>query len=60
MVECFCNHAFVGVSFFEPHQFHIGEYLQTGENEIKLVLTGNIANKYSDKEIAYGINNNPS
>lgn len=60
MVECYCNGVFAGVSFFGSHQFHIGKYLQTGENEIKLVLTGNIANKYSDKEIAYGIINNPS
>lgn len=55
MVECYCNGKFVDVSFWGTHSFVIGSYLQEGENEIKLVFTGNAANIYCDAEIPFGI-----
>lgn len=55
MIECFCNGKFAGVSFFPPHQFSVGEFLQAGENKMRLVVTGNIANRYSGHSIAYGL-----
>lgn len=55
MVKCFCNVVFAGVSFFGRHQFTIGNLLKEGANELKIVMTGNIANKYSASHIPYGI-----
>lgn len=54
MAECFVNGEFCGVSFFN-HEFDVGKFLKDGKNEIKLVITGNIANKYSDSSIEYGL-----
>lgn len=54
MAECYVNGQFAGVSFFN-HEFNIGKYLEKGKNEIKLVVTGNIANKYTDANIFYGL-----
>ena len=55
MAECYCNESFAGVSFFAPHRFEIGSLLKEGENEIKLVFTGNAANKYDKAELFYGL-----
>lgn len=57
MVECFCNGEFVGVSFWNPHDFSIGKHLKKGENRIKLVVTGSAANRYTENLIAYGLEN---
>ncbi len=54
MAECYVNGDFVGAAFFN-HQFNIGDYLSEGKNEIKLVVTGSIANKYSESNIDYGL-----
>lgn len=56
MIECYCNGTFVGVSFFAPHRFQIGAALVPEKNELKLVVTGNIANRYAGLEIPYGVN----
>ena len=55
MAECYCNGSFVGVSFWNPHVFDVGRYLKTGENEIRILITGNSANRFSDQQIPYGI-----
>ncbi len=55
MAECYCNESFAGVSFFAPHRFEIGSFLKEGENEIKLVFTGNAANKYDNAGLFYGL-----
>lgn len=55
MVECYCNKEFAGVSFWNPHRFDIGGFIKEGENELELVVTGNIANKYSGKAVDYGL-----
>lgn len=55
MVECYCNGKFAGVSFWNPHDFCIGNYLKKGENQIKLIVTGSAANNYTNDLIAYGL-----
>lgn len=57
MIECFVNGRFAGVSFWNTHRFHVGPYLQTGENEIWLKVTGNAANLYGKADIWYGLGN---
>jgi hypothetical protein len=54
MAQCFVNGRFAEVGFAR-HEFNIGRYLKDGKNEITLVVTGSAANKYSDKEIYYGL-----
>ncbi len=55
MVECYCNGQFVDVSFWGIHCFDLAEYLQEGENEIRLVVTGNMANVYNQAGIWFGL-----
>ncbi len=55
MAECYCNDSFAGVSFFAPHRFEIGSFLKEGKNEIRLIFTGNAANKYDNAGLFYGI-----
>jgi len=55
MVECFCNDVFVDVSFWGEHRFDVGGFLRQGENEIRLVVTGNAANLYENAGIAFGL-----
>ncbi len=55
MVECFCNGEFAGVSFWNAHRFECGELLKSGVNEIKFIVTGNAANRYTEHSIPYGI-----
>lgn len=56
MVEYFVNGAFAGVTMWNPHEINIMPYLNKGKNLIKLVVTGNLANKFSNTPIPYGIN----
>ena len=55
MVECFCNGKFAGISFWNTHCFECGELLKPGINEIKFIVTGNAANRYTENSIPYGI-----
>ena len=55
MVECFVNGQFAGVSLWNRHEFNLSGYLADGENEITLVVTGNAANRYTDRSIEYGL-----
>lgn len=54
MAECYVNGEFCSVGFYR-RRFNVGRYLRRGKNEIKLVVTGNIANKYSDSYIPFGL-----
>ena len=54
MVECYCNGRFVDVSFCGKHRFVL-DTLRKGQNEIRLVITGNAANIYENAGIAYGL-----
>lgn len=55
MARFFCNGQFVDASLWSPHRFHMGPYLQEGDNELKLVLTGNAANIYCQADIPFGL-----
>lgn len=55
MVELYCNGEFVEVSFWGEHRFDLTGKLQQGENEIRLVCTGNAANIYENAGIAFGL-----
>lgn len=55
MVECYCNGQFVDVSFWGKHFFDLAGYLKDGENEIRLVCTGNAANIYENAYIPFGL-----
>lgn len=55
MAECWCNGHFLGVSFYAPHRFEAGAFLKKGENEIRLVFTGNAANQYDHAGLAFGL-----
>lgn len=56
MVECFCNGQFADVSFWGEHRFDLTGLIRPGENEIRLVVTGNAANIYEHADIAFGLN----
>jgi len=55
MIECYVNGELTDVGFWAPYKLHIGKNLKVGENEIKLVATGNAANIYCDAEIPFGL-----
>ena len=55
MAECYCNGIYVGVSFYEPHKFHVGDYLCEGDNKIEVVMTGNVANIFDNANLFYGL-----
>lgn len=55
MAECYCNGTLAGVSFWNPHTFHLGSCLKEGKNDIEIIMTGNAANLYSDADIFYGL-----
>ncbi len=55
MAECWCNGEFVGVSFWNDHCFDIGGKLRSGDNEICLRFTGNMANVYAGADIYFGL-----
>lgn len=54
MVECWCNGVLADVSFWGEHRFELRN-LKQGINEIRLVITGNAANKYEDAGIPFGL-----
>lgn len=55
MVECYCNGQFVDVSFWGKHFFDLEGHLKEGDNEIRLVCTGNAANIYENANIPFGL-----
>lgn len=55
MVEVYCNDEFVDVSFWGEHRFELTGKLQQGENEIRVVCTGNAANIYENANIPFGL-----
>lgn len=54
MAECWCNGSFADVSFWGVHRFELKD-LREGDNEIRLVITGNAANIYDHAGIAFGL-----
>ena len=50
MAECFVNGELCKVKFW-GREFEVGRLLKKGKNEIRIVVTDNIANKYSKNEM---------
>ena len=55
MAELTVNGKLAGVAFWSPHIFDVSHFLKEGENELKLVITGNMANRYGKKAVFYGL-----
>lgn len=55
MAELWVNGTFVGVSFWSTHRFDLHDYLREGTNELKLVVTGSLANRYGNRSVWYGL-----
>ncbi|PXX51994.1 hypothetical protein DFR60_10879 [Hungatella effluvii] len=55
MAECWCNGELTGVSFWNPHTFHIGTKLKEGRNDIEVIMTGNASNIYTDHNVFFGL-----
>lgn len=56
MVELEVNGKKTGVEFWAPQRFEVKEFLYTGMNDIKVTVTGSLANLYGKKYVFYGIN----
>jgi len=54
MAELWVNGAFAGAGFWPPQQFDLKPYLRDGENALRLVVTGSLANLYG-KPVWYGL-----
>ena len=55
MAECYCNGELADVGFWSPYRLRVGKLLKEGKNELKLVVTGNVANVFCDAKIVYGL-----
>lgn len=55
MAECFVNNSPAGFSLWNEHEFYVSPYLHDGENEVRIVVTGSAANKFTDNKIPYGM-----
>ncbi|MDO4325921.1 MAG: hypothetical protein Q4E24_07800 [bacterium] len=55
MTELFVNGVSAGVCFWAPHCFSLRPFLKEGPNELRLVVTGNMANRYGRKPVPYGL-----
>lgn len=56
MAELTVNGVDCGASFWPPHRFVIpAGALHAGENDIRLIVTGSLANKYGKEPVFYGM-----
>ena len=55
MAELYVNGEFAGVGFWPPQSFDVRPYLREGENSLRLVVTGSLANRYGQKPAPYGL-----
>lgn len=55
MAELFINEKFVGAAFWSPHVFELTKFLEVGKNKLRLVVTGNMANRYGKIPVFYGL-----
>ena len=56
MTECFVGGKLVDFSLWNDHEFDLRDYLQTGDNEIQLRVTGSAVNRFTNHRIDYGLN----
>ncbi len=56
MAELTVNGVDCGASFWTPHRFHIpAGALRAGENDVRLTVTGSLANRYGKEKVWYGL-----
>lgn len=55
MAELYVNGKSAGVCFWAPQRFRIGPFLRDGENDLRLVVTGNMANLHGGRPVWYGL-----
>lgn len=55
MAELYVNDQFAGVGFWPPQRFDLLPFLREGENSLRLVVTGSLANRYGQKPVPYGL-----
>ncbi len=55
MVEYYVNGRFAGVTLWNPHEIELSGLLEEGENHLRIVVTGNPANRYGAADIPYGL-----
>ena len=55
MAEVYVNGALAGVGFWAPQCFDLKPYLKVGENTIRVVVTGSLANRYGKKPVWFGL-----
>ena len=55
MAELYVNGQFAGVGFWPPQRFDLLPFLHEGENSLRLVVTGSLANRYGQKPVPYGL-----
>ncbi|MDO4296665.1 MAG: hypothetical protein Q4D90_10980 [bacterium] len=55
MAELYINGSFAGVGFWSPQNFDVTGLLREGENQLTLVVTGSLANRYGREKVDYGM-----
>lgn len=55
MVECFVDGELVDVSLWNTHEFNLTNHLKLGKNTVMLKVTGNAANRFTERRIEYGL-----
>ncbi len=59
MAQLYVNGVSAGVEFWPPQRFEIGGLLKEGKNELRLVVTGSLANLYGKTKVWYGLKGLP-
>lgn len=57
MAELFVNESLAGAEFWAPQNFDLRPFLREGKNELRLVVTGSLANLYGKSSVWYGLKN---
>lgn len=55
MAELYVNGSLAGVGFWPPQRFELKQFLHSGENTLRLVVTGSLANLYGKRAVSYGL-----
>jgi len=55
MAELYVNGEFAGVSFYSPHYIDVSNTLKEGSNDMILIITGSLANRYGNEKVYYGL-----
>lgn len=55
MAELWVNGVFAGAGFWQPQRFDLKPYIREGQNTLRLVVTGSLANLYGRNPVWYGL-----